>query len=284
MSCNEEMVEFWNGQLGLQWVHHQELLDAQLAEFGRRSRALLGPLAGVRVLDVGCGCGASALELARAVGSRGRVVGIDISAPMLSRARARARALGLSATVSFMEADAQIAELGAGVFDAVYSRFGVMFFARPIAAFRNLSRTLKAGGLIAFVCWRRAERNPWFTETAEAASAHLTLPEELPPRAPGPFGLAERSWIEEVLSRAGFAELEIQSSDVPMDLSAKLEDLVELQLSIGPVGRALRETAVSLKTRGQVERAVREALGTFLTPRGYVAPASVWLVQARCPR
>ncbi len=99
-----------------------------------------------------------------------------------------------------------------------------------------------------------------------------------------PFGFAERSWIESVLGGVGFAELEIVSSDAPMELAADLDDLVDLQLSIGPVSRALRDAAVSPKTRTQVERAVRDALGAFLTPSGHEAPASAWLVRAMRPR
>ena len=224
------------------------------------------------------------LELAEAVGPTGSVVGVDISAPMLERAQARARELGLSERVCFRQADAQVADLGAGAFDAVHSRFGIMFFDDPIAAFRNLRGALRTGGLVAFVCWRCVERNPWFTVTARAASAYLAFPEELPPKTPGPFGFAERSWIESVLGGVGFAELEIVSSDAPMELAADLDDLVDLQLSIGPVSRALRDAAVSPKTRTQVERAVRDALGAFLTPSGHEAPASAWLVRAMRPR
>ena len=222
MRQNEEMEEFWNGELAFQWVEKQELLDAHLAGFGRRSVAVLGSLSGARVLDVGCGYGATVLDLAEAVGPAGSVAGVDLSAPMLERAQARARELGLDRRVSFIEADAQVVDLGTERFDAVHSRFGVMFFSDPVAAFRNLRDALRVGGRLAFVCWRSAKHNPWFTVSAQATAQLLSFPEELPPRAPGPFGFAERSWIEAVLDEAGFTELEIASSDAPMEVTAPL--------------------------------------------------------------
>ena len=189
-------------------MHSLPSSDGARAPFSGRSRAR-------GCSTWACGCGASSLELAEAVGPTGSVVGVDIAAPMLERAQARARELGLSERVCFRQADAQVADLGAGAFDAVHSRFGIMFFDDPIAAFRNLRGALRTGGLVAFVCWRSVERNPWFTVTARAASAYLAFPEELPPKTPGPFGFAERSWIESVLGGVGFAELEIVSSDAP---------------------------------------------------------------------
>src|SRR5579885_3498256 len=108
---------------------------------------------GERILDIGCGSGETTLELARRAGPAGSALGVDISRLLLDAARAAARQAAL-ANVSFQEADAQTHAFAPASFDLVFSRFGVMFFEDPDAAFRNLKTALRPGGRLCFVCWR----------------------------------------------------------------------------------------------------------------------------------
>ena len=147
-------IDYWNNQAGGTWAELQEQMDRQLAPLGERAIQALAPVAGEKILDVGCGCGDSTLTLGRAVGAIGEVVGLDVSQPMLEVARRRGAESGLK--VGFIQADAETTALGDD-FDAIYSRFGVMFFDNPTAAFRNLLGALKPGGRLAFVCWRPPE-------------------------------------------------------------------------------------------------------------------------------
>src|SRR5689334_20742768 len=158
MTANSEQIEYWNGGAAETWVELQDRLDRQLDSLGRAALAALGPRAGEHVLDVGCGSGQATLQLADAVSPGGRVLGIDISEPLLAAARHRNR----NPRVSFLRADAQTHPFEQP-FDAIYSRFGVMFFADPVAAFVNLKRALKPGGRLAFVCWRAEAENPVMT-------------------------------------------------------------------------------------------------------------------------
>ncbi|MFM8411336.1 MAG: class I SAM-dependent methyltransferase, partial [Alphaproteobacteria bacterium] len=149
---NAEQIDYWNDMAGPKWVALQESLDRQIGPLGAAAMAAADLQPGERVLDVGCGCGATSIELARRVAPGGAVLGVDVSTVMLEAARAAAGRAGAEG-LEFANADAQTAPLTPAGFDVVFSRFGVMFFADPTAAFANLRRALRPGGRLAVVCW-----------------------------------------------------------------------------------------------------------------------------------
>jgi SAM-dependent methyltransferase len=279
---NEEMIRYWNEAAGPAWVAMQERLDRQVGPLGARARERAGIAQGERVLDVGCGCGGTTIELAQAVGPAGRVVALDVSAPMLARARERASAAALAERIEWRLGDAQTEPLEPGGFDCLFSRFGVMFFEDPVGAFGNLRRALRPGGRLAFVCWQARERNPWMTRPVLAAVQHLAFPPPPPPDAPGPFAFGDPSRVRAILERAGFEAVELEPVEGPLALSMESgEDGVEFFLTVGPVGAALREARASADLRARVADAVRVAIEGFRTPRGYEAPSAAWVVTAR---
>ena len=277
---NVEQIRYWNEQAGPKWVAYADRLDARIGPLGRLAmeRADLG--AGQRVLDVGCGCGQTSLELARRVGPSGRVSGVDLSAQMLDKAAARAREAGL-ANLAFEVADAQTAELGVARYHRIYSRFGVMFFADPVAGFANLRRALAADGALAFVCWQELARNRWALEPLLAAGKHIPLPEPPAPGAPGPFSLAERGRLEGVLAAAGFGRVEIEGVETDFELAGDggVDEATEFLLEIGPTARALAEADPD--ARAAVAGAVREVVAAHAAPGGVAMDCAVWLVVAR---
>lgn len=279
---NAEMVQYWNDSAGRVWVAQQERLDAQIGPLGALARERAAIRAGERVLDVGCGCGATTLELADAVGEAGRVVAVDISRPMLERARQRAASAGAEARIEWRQDDAQSAAFEGDGFDVVFSRFGVMFFADPVAAFTNLRRALRRHGRVAFVCWQPREKNPWMLAPAIAAAQHIAFPAPSPPHAPGPFAFGDATHVRGILERAGFADVAHEAVNGPMRLAGdSVDEALELCLQIGPVGAALREAKPSDEQRARVIDAVRKVIESFETPRGIEAEAGAWIVTAR---
>jgi SAM-dependent methyltransferase len=272
MTVNAEQIEYWNGVAADIWVAQQDRLDRQLDPLGRAALRALAPRAGDLVLDVGCGSGQTTLQLADAVGPDGGVLGVDISAQLLAAARQRNR----HPNVAFQLADAQT-HVFDRPFDAIYSRFGVMFFADPAAAFANLGRALKPGGRMAFVCWRGEALNPIMTVPMAAAAKHL--PPQPPPQnpdAPGPFAFADSARIARILGGAGFASVVITPHDEAIggnDGAATLE----LALKIGPLGRYLREHP---DKRARVIDSVREALEPFMVDGVARLPSASWIVTA----
>lgn len=274
---NADQITYWNEQGGPRWVRLQEQLDQQLASFGHLVMDRLAIGAGERVLDVGCGCGETTLELGRRVGSTGSVLGVDISTVMLERARQR----GASASnVRFLVADAQLHAFPPASFDVVFSRFGVMFFQDPRAAFINLTSALAGGGRLGFHCWKALPENPWMTVPFFAALEHVPPPTPPPPDAPGPFAFADADRVRGILADAGFAEIAFESRNDPMGVGAgSLDDAVDFALQMGPASIAIREA--SPETLVKVRASVRAALVPYHTSTGVRLATSSWVVTAR---
>jgi SAM-dependent methyltransferase len=273
---NTEQITLWNERSGPRWVALQPLLDAQLAPFGQAALARLPLAAGMRVLDVGCGCGDSTLALADAVGPQGLVVGVDVSAPMLARARERARD---RLELRFVEADAQTHPFDER-FDALFSRFGVMFFDDPVGAFTHLHTALVAGAPVAFVTWRKAEQNPWMTVPLAAVAPLLDAPPVLsPPGTPGPFGFADDAHVRAILTKAGFCDVMADPLDLPMQVGGgPLDDAVEVSLQVGPCGQIARENPHLVP---RIREALREALAPHLHDGVVTLDAAAWIFTAR---
>jgi len=216
---NAGQLEQWARE-GEQWVAEAGRYDTMLEPFGQAVLAAASLSPGERVADVGCGNGALTIDAARRVGPTGMAVGIDISAPMLDLARRRATQAGVG-NVEFVEADAQVRRFGGGGLDAVLSRFGVMFFDDPEAAFANLAGALRPGGRLAFACWQDLFQNEWMLVPGAAAAQHVGLP-EMEPGAPGPFALADAGRVELLLASARFQDVSLESIARPMRRPARL--------------------------------------------------------------
>jgi ubiquinone/menaquinone biosynthesis C-methylase UbiE len=273
---NTEQRDYWNGAGGERWVTHQQALDRMVRPFGAAALERLACRAGEHVLDIGCGCGDTLIALTEAVGPSGSVTGIDLSLPMLERARARLPA----ATLIAGDASAHRFERA---FDAVYSRFGVMFFADPPAAFARLRAALVPGGRIAFVCWRAPAENSW--ASVPFAAIRAVLPDAPPgvqdrPGSPGPFAFAERDTVESVLRTAGFSAIQIEPFDAEVELtSTGLADAVHFAVTAGPAARLLAQASAQDKERAT--KAVRAALAPHLRGDRIALHGATWIARAR---
>lgn len=277
---NAEQIRYWNEVAGPRWVSEQPRLDAMIDALGTAAIDRAAPAPGEHVLDVGCGCGATSLELARRVAPQGSVVGVDVSAPML--AIARRRAAGSPGTIRFEEADAQTHDFAEASFDLLFSRFGVMFFADPHAAFANLQRALTPRGRLAFVCWQDLARNPWMTVPLSAIARVLPLPPPPAPDAPGPFAFADRERVAGLLAAAGFGAITFDSLEQTLWVGgrgASIAEAADFALQLGPAAAALRDAPPELRQRAAT--AIREAIAPHASRDGIEMPAAAWIVTAR---
>ena len=254
----------------------QELLDQLFQPIEDLLVDAVSPETTRRVLDVGCGTGSTTVAVARRLGAGARCTGVDISEPMIAAARGRAEREGASAV--FIVADAQTYPLERASFDAIISRFGVMFFGDPVAAFTNLRGAARAGARLRCVVWRSAAENPFMT-TAEHAAAPL-LP-DLParrPDEPGQFAFADRDRVRRILDESGWSEIDIQPIDVPCALPENA--LVRYLTQLGPVGRFLQQADDELRAR--VVAAVRPAFDPYVARCG--SPLHRRVLDGRRPR
>jgi SAM-dependent methyltransferase len=277
--ANAQQIEYWNQTAGPKWVVLQRVIDDQIRPLGRLAMDRAGLLPGQSVIDVGCGCGDTTIELARRAAPGGNALGIDISAPMLERARERARELKVAAR--FEQADAQTHAFPRVSVDAVFSRFGVMFFADPTAAFTNLRKALRPGGRLVFVCWQTAMENPWVMVPMGAAMQHLPPPQLPDPNAPGPFAFADRDRVRGILTGAGFHDAHFEDVRETLRVGAgrSVDETVDFLMQMGPAAMLLRDADPALTPR--VAASIRTALEPYVTPDGIRMGSACWIVTAR---
>jgi SAM-dependent methyltransferase len=275
VTVNAEQAEDWNGASGREFIEQRQRHERMLDRLTARLLAAAQIQNGETVLDAGCGCGDTTIVAARATRS-GHALGADFSRIQIAEARRLASAAGV-ANVRFEVADVQVHPFGAGVFDVVLSRFGVMFFDDPAAAFANLRKALRRGGRLAFLCWRTREENPVFTTGFAEAAAGLGLLE-----LPGPsaaFSLAGTGLVGALLRGAGFGGIEFAKADEPMFMGRDVDDVLEYE-SASPTATEIL-TGLSPAQAAELTRQVRDSYLAYASPDGVTMPAAAWLVTAQ---
>ena len=280
--ANPAQAEYWNTGRGEQWVTHQEALDARFAGVRDALLARAAPGPGERALDIGCGTGATTLALAERVGPGGAVLAVDISAPMLAVARARCAARGLD-QVRLLCADAQSHAFERASYDLLVSRFGVMFFSDPVAAFGNLRQALRPGGRLAFVCWGPLADNPWFALPLAAGVRRLGPPDPTPPRAPGPLAFAETSYVQQILAGAGFAGIGVETVTESLACARSAAEEAAFARLVGPLARLIQSRAPAPALIEAMVEDVTASFAPWQNATGVHIPATLHYVTARRP-
>ncbi len=268
---NEDQIEYWNDSAGEQWVAEQATMDAMLVKVTEALMTRAAPKSGQRVLDIGCGTGETSVIVADAGAT---VIGVDISGPMLALAQKRLGARGET-----IRADASEYQDQSG-FDLIISRFGVMFFDDPAAAFANIHSNLKSGGRIVFACWRAPQENDWVIRPMMAVKPFMPETPEQDPHAPGPFALADPERLGEILEMADFKEVSIEPVDIEMVLadSGGVDQSMHFLTKIGPTAKAMAE--MDDATKAKMHEALREVLLPFESDGRVALKGAIWVVQA----
>jgi SAM-dependent methyltransferase len=258
--ANTDQAQFWS-EMAPTWVEMEDNLAEVAGPPGELAMERLGLKGGERVVDLGCGTGETSLALAAQVGEEGSVVGVDIAPEMLARAAEHAKSRSV-ANVEFVNADVQSTDLGTGVFDAAFSRFGVMFFSDPKAAFTNVKRSLRGGGRLSFVCWQTVFDNEWMLIPGMAVAAVTGQVPPMPePGAPGPFSLSDPEHVRSILVSSGFGDVEILPHNDRLARPADaIPQLALISSRVGAVREALKEAddATRAKAMAAVEQALRD--------------------------
>jgi ubiquinone/menaquinone biosynthesis C-methylase UbiE len=269
--ANDEQREAWNGVSGAQWTQRQDQFDGMLAPWIPVLADAARITEGEHVLDIGCGCGATTLEAARRCGPTGIAAGVDLSAPMIDRARQLADAAGV-VNARFEVGDCQVDDLTvppAGPYDLAISRFGVMFFDDPVAAFANVAKAMAPGGRLAVLTWAPMELQRWLTVPIAAALDHVPLPDLGQNGGTGMFSLAQHDRIVAVLEAAGWADVAVEPHRRPVLIAGggSLDETMDFLLATG-AGRALLAGAPDEQAAERAVAAIRTTLPDHQTSRG----------------
>jgi SAM-dependent methyltransferase len=277
--ANAAQREYWNTVAGPRWVGLAGFVEARVRKVNDLLLARSAVVLGQKVLEVGCGTGAATVPLAEAVGETGEVVGVDISEPMLAGARQRISQSGMG-NITLLQADAQTYRFEPESFDLITSRFGVMFFSDPVAAFRNLRGALRPGGRVCFACWAPLAENPQWLISYEIALRHLGPPAPKDPRAPGPFALADQDYVRSILEQAEYEAIEIHRETPDMIGSTPAEE-AEYACVMGPSRVLIDEKQPDDATLTRIKQEMTEAFAAHAKGEEMLLPSTIFLVTAR---
>jgi SAM-dependent methyltransferase len=282
---NAEAIQAWDGPLFDRFVQFRHILVAGLGAHGDEALRLNPPQDGQRILDIGCGFGDTTQQIAAMVGPSGEAAGVDAAENFINASIAEAEEAGV-ANARFFVADVQVDDLG-GPYDAAFSRMGTMFFISPVAALRNVRKSLVPGGQLTTVVWRRREDNEWLYCAQEVVEGIVSRPEEYdePTCGPGPFSMANADTVTDQMIAAGFEGISLRRCDLPILGGNNMDEALEIVKAIGPAGEILR----LLGDRAQeylptVDAALRESFAEFQREDGTIwGMASTWIVTATAP-
>jgi SAM-dependent methyltransferase len=280
--ANTAQHEYWNTVAGPRWVGLDGFVERRVRAVNDLLLARSGVAAGESVLEIGCGTGAATVPFAAAVGERGRVVGIDISEPMLAGARKRIAESGFR-NISLLQADAQVHRFEPNRFDLIASRFGVMFFADPVAAFSNLLPAARPDGRLCFACWGPLGDNKHWLIPYDVVLRHLGPPAPQPRHLPGPLAFGDPGYVRSILETAGFADVEI-NRETPDIIGSTPEEEADYACIMSPAGRLIDEKKPAEAVREKIRQEMIEAFAAYAGGKSMLLPSTVFIVTAQRSR
>jgi ubiquinone/menaquinone biosynthesis C-methylase UbiE len=279
---NAEAIEAWNTVLFEKFLRFRQTLTTGFAVHGRAVLERFPPAQGSRVLDVGCGFGDTTLEIAKHVGPGGEAVGVDAASRFIEAARKDAAAAGIH-NARFEVRDVQFDDLQ-GPYDQAFSRFGMMFFDSPVAALRNIRRSLKPGGLLSIVVWRRKDENAFLDQVEKRVLTIVPKVDkgEQVTCGPGPFSMSSADVVTTQLLAAGFERPTLERFDADICAGQTVDEAVDFAMELGPAGEILRLAGeVAEAARPKVVASLQELLTGFVRQGRVFGGSSTWIVSAR---
>jgi SAM-dependent methyltransferase len=283
--ANAEAIEAWNTFLFDKFSRFRPYVVGGLAIHGFAALDRHPPPAGAKVLDVGCGFGDTTTDIAQRVGSNGEAVGVDAAARFVDLASNEARDAKI-ANARFLVADVE-SELLGGPYDYVFSRFGVMFFANPVAAMRNVRRSMKSGAQLVMTVWRKKEENPWLYDTEQRVLAIVPHPEKTENQitcGPGPFSMAGPDLVSAQLKAAGFGHICFERFDTDIRMASSVDEALDIAMALGPAGEVLRLAGDDAEAKKPlVTAALKDLFKSMQRDDGVYGHSSSWIITARAP-
>lgn len=273
--------EDWSGEMGAKWLANLAQFEGMIAPIGASLLERANYRPGERVLDIGCGGGATTLAIANAVAPGGRALGIDISPDLVAASSQRALDAGTE-NLRFLCADASTVTLDGDRFDRLFSRFGAMFFERPVPAFENLHSLLEPGSQIDLAVWGPPRENLWMMEVMGVVRKHVDIPPAIP-RTPGPFAFENLDYLGDVLAGGGFSDVDVAAYEGAQPLGGPLatpEEAVQFILSSMAVGRALTDQAPDIRQRA-TDDLTALLQRYYISGEGVMMGCKAWLVAAK---
>ena len=279
MNNNDKQKKFWSEKGGLKWVEDKAVLDKRLNRFGQLALSKLKLKKEMKVLDLGCGTGETSKQIADIVGDKGEVCGLDISEPMISFAQ---KHYSINKNISFKVSDIQLDKIEQNLFERAFSRHGLMFFSDPIKAFKNIYDSLKNSGVLSFTCFQEPKKNLWHSIPTKIFSNYLEINDLQSSKVPSPFAFQNDKYIQEILLKSGFQNIEIngyeENTEWFLDLSPK--EATEMYLRTSPA-MATNIKNLSISILNKIKSDMEKEYSKFYINNNIVFPSAVWIVKAQ---
>jgi ubiquinone/menaquinone biosynthesis C-methylase UbiE len=278
------LVSFWNEVLAPKFTMYRHILVGGLSRHSAAIMPTLDIAPGDRILDVGCGFGDTAVFLGNSVGDSGSVLGVDCCESFITQAWDFAEK-NWTSNVQFAVGDIEQG-VEDGPYDFVFSRFGTMFFANPVAGLRAMRAALKPEGQVAHIVWRDRSDNPWLNEAGVIVQQFLPKPgDDARTCGPGPFSMSDETSTRAKMKAAGFTDITFKRIDAKVMVGRTVEEAIAFQLALGPAGETFREAgALGEAKREEIEAALTKMfVRAESTAEGLWMDSSSWLITARNP-
>jgi SAM-dependent methyltransferase len=273
---NADAFNAWDGSEGAYWTRYEHIFAHAQPAVTERLFEVAAIASTDAVLDIGCGSGATTRDAARRAPA-GHALGVDLSSQMLALGRKQAADEGVT-NVEFEQADAQIESFAPASFDVAISRYGVMFFSDPIAAFSNIARAMKPQGRLVMAVWRSLSDQEWFAEFTGAVAMGRDIPTP-PPGAPGPFALADEHRTTDILTRAGFTDVAFEALDATLIAGFTPDEALEFVSGLGPMPGLL--DSLDEADRATAVDNLRASIDRHTEPDAVRYRTGVWIVTGR---
>ena len=274
---SSEQEELWNNDLGEQWAKNFKSLDSFLKPWGDEILNIAKINSGESVIDIGCGAGTIAFEVLKKVGTTGKVLGIDISDPLINCAKKRKEKLGYS-NIKFIHANAESYNFTYD-FDVVISRFGLMFFGNPLQALSNIRRALKKSGKLFCVVWGTPRENQWVSIPITIAKKIIkNTPPPLAEGEPGPFSFSDQNYVKHIFEKSGWNNIMFNKINREVILGSSIKEATELLITRGPIKRLIQNEKNPIKLL--IKKEISEALGPYYKNGKCSVFGSCWLISA----
>lgn len=272
--------DIWAGEMGDKWNTYLDQFESMIAPVGESALAAANFQPGEEVIDIGCGGGITSFQIAQKVTSTGHVTGLDLSPTLVATSKKRAADLGL-ANVDIVEGDAGKIDLKDKQYDCLFSRFGIMFFEDPEAAFKHMHGFIKPGGRLNFACWGPPPANPWVFQLMEIAKKYVEVPPS-DPTAPGPFAFSDPERVQDILAKAGFSDVVCTSCDGEQlvgGAGATPEIAARFVMDVLFIGDLLENESEEVKVSAYNDLVA--FLQDYQTEAGVVLKCNIWLVSGK---
>jgi SAM-dependent methyltransferase len=283
--ANAEAIEAWNTFLFDKFLRFRPYVVGGLAIHGLAALERHPPPIGAKVLDVGCGFGDTTTDIAQRIGACGEAVGVDAAARFVDLATNEARDAKVD-NARFLVADVESEPLG-GPYDYVFSRFGVMFFASPVAALRNVRRSMNPRAQLVMAVWRKKEENPWLYDTEQRVLAIVPHPEKTEDQitcGPGPFSMAGPDLVSAQLKAAGFEHICFERFDTAIRMASSVDEALDIAMALGPAGEVLRLAGDDADAKKPlIVASLTDLFKSMQRDDGIYGQSSSWIITARAP-